>query len=74
MQETQETWVRSLGWKDPQRRKWQPTPVFLPRKPHGQRSLVACSPWSHKVLDMAKHARTYITCLYLELEIQAESF
>ena len=24
--------------------KWQPTPVFLPEKPHGQRSLVGCSP------------------------------
>ena len=24
-----ETQVRSLGWEDPQRRKWQPTPVFL---------------------------------------------
>ena len=26
------------------RRKWQPTPVLLPRKSHGQRSLVGCSP------------------------------
>ena len=29
-QETQETWVRSLGREDPWRRKWQPTPIFLP--------------------------------------------
>ena len=29
------------GWgKIPWRRKWQPTPVFLPGKSHGQRSLV----------------------------------
>ena len=28
----QETWVRSLGREDPQRRKWQPIPVFLPRE------------------------------------------
>ena len=27
------------------RREWQPTPVFLPGKPHGQRSLADCSPW-----------------------------
>ena len=27
------------------RRKWQPTPVLLPRKSHGWRSLVGCSPW-----------------------------
>ena len=36
----QETQVQSLGWEDPQRRKWQPTPVFLPEKFQGQRSLV----------------------------------
>ena len=27
------------------RRKWQPTPVFLPRESYGQRSLVGCCPW-----------------------------
>ena len=36
----QETWVRSLGREDSWRRKWQPTPVLLPRKSHGRRSLV----------------------------------
>ena len=35
-----ETWVRSLGWEDPWRREWQPTPVFLPGESHEQRSLV----------------------------------
>ena len=30
----QETWVRSLDWKDPWRRKWQPTPISLPGKSH----------------------------------------
>ena len=30
------------------RRKWQPTPVFLPGKSHGQRSQEGYSPWSHK--------------------------
>ena len=34
--------------KIPWRRKWQPTPVFLPGKSHGQRSLVGYSPWGHK--------------------------
>ena len=29
----------------PWRRKWQPTPVFLPGKSHGQRSLAGYSPW-----------------------------
>ena len=44
----QETGVRSLGWEDPWRRKWQPIPVSLPGKSHGQRSLVGCNPWGHK--------------------------
>ena len=34
-----------------QRRQWHPTPVLLPGKSHGQRSLVGCSPWGHKELD-----------------------
>ena len=38
--------VEKIPWK----RKWQPTPVFLPGKPHGQRSLVGYSPWDHKEL------------------------
>ena len=33
------------------RRKWQPTPVFLPGESRGQRSLVGYSPWGHKELD-----------------------
>ena len=33
------------------RRKWQPTPVRLPGKSHGQRSLVGCSPWGHYESD-----------------------
>ena len=31
-------------WKIPWRRKWQPTPVFLPGKFHEQRNLVGYSP------------------------------
>ena len=34
-------WVRNIPW----RRKWQPTPVFLPGRFHGQRSLAGYSPW-----------------------------
>ena len=37
----QEIWVWSLGGEDPQRRAWQPTPVFLPGESHGQRSLAS---------------------------------
>ena len=38
-QETEETWVRSLGQKDPLGRKWQRTTVFSLGKSHGQRRL-----------------------------------
>ena len=41
-------WVGKVPW----RRKWQPTPVFLRGKFHGQRSLASCSPWSRKGSDM----------------------
>ena len=51
MQETQEMQVGSLGSED-SLEKWQPTPVLLPGKSHGQRSLAGCSPWGHKELDM----------------------
>ena len=36
------------------RRKWQPTPIFLPGESHGQRSLVGYSPCGHKELDMTE--------------------
>ena len=40
--------VPSLGWEVPWRRKGQPTPLFLPGKSHGQRSLVGYSAWGHR--------------------------
>ena len=33
------------------RRRWHPTPVLLPGKSHGRRSLVGCSPWGHEESD-----------------------
>ena len=39
-----DSWVGKIPW----RRKWQPTPVFLPGESHGQRSLVGYSPWGRK--------------------------
>ena len=38
-------WVRKMPW----RRKWQSTPVLLPGKSHGWRSLVGYSPWGLRV-------------------------
>ena len=40
--------------KIPWRRKWQPTPVFLPGKSHGQRSLVGYGPWGRKESAMTE--------------------
>ena len=36
-----------LGLENVRRRQWHPTPVLLPGKSHGPRSLVGCSPWGH---------------------------
>ena len=36
------------------RRKWQPTPVFLPGKSYGRRNLVGYSPWGRKESDMTE--------------------
>ena len=49
----------SIG-KSPWRRKWQPTPVFLPGKFHGQRSLADYSPWGHEESNVTEHAHTMI--------------
>jgi len=35
----------------PGRRQWHPTPVLLPGKSHGWKSLVGCSPWGHTESD-----------------------
>ena len=34
------------------RRQWHPSPVLLPGKSHGWRSLVGCSLWGHRESDM----------------------
>ena len=48
-------WVRKIPW----RRAWQPTPVFLLRESHRQRSLVGYSPWGHTELDMKQLSMQY---------------
>ena len=40
--------VQSLVGKIPWKRKWQPTPRFLPEKSHGHRNVGGNSPWGHK--------------------------
>ena len=48
-------WVGKIPW----RRKWQPTPVFLPRESHGQRSLTGYSPRGHKESDTTERLHTH---------------
>ena len=47
------------------RRRWHPTPVLLPGKPHGWRSLVGCSPWGCKELDTTEqlHFHFSLSCI-----------
>ena len=46
----------------PWRSTWQPTPVFLPRESHGQRSLTGYSPEDYKESQITKV--TYHTCTH----------
>ena len=56
-----EPWVGKISW----RKKWQPAPLFLPGKFHGQRSLVGgYGPWGHKESNTIKHS----TVCYPSLE------
>ena len=47
------------------RRQWQPTPVHLPVKSHGQRSLVGCSSWSREELNTTErlHFDFSLSCI-----------
>ena len=49
-------WVRKIPW----RRKWQPTPVFLSEKSHGQTSLWATVQSSQRAGDPTEHSQ----CIY----------
>ena len=47
-------WVGKIPWSS----KWQPAPIILPGKFHGQESLVGYSPWGCKESDMTEHTNT----------------
>ena len=55
-----ETQVQSLSQEDPCRRKWQPTPGFLPGKLLGQTSQVGYCPRGHKKLDTTEQLTQWI--------------
>ena len=48
-------WVMKIPW----RREWPPTPVFLPEKSQGQRSLTGYSPWGRKESDTTEQLSKY---------------
>ena len=59
-------WVRKIPW----RWEWLPTPIFLPGKFHGQRSLGGYSPWGHKESDMTEYTHTHTQACTFPLSIK----
>ena len=48
------------------RRKWQPTPVLLPGKSHGRRSLVGCCPWGCEESDVTERLHFHFSLSSIE--------
>ena len=59
-------WTSINKW----RRHWKPTPVLLPVKSHGRRSLVGCSPWGREELDMTEQLHFHFHALEKEMAVQ----
>ena len=61
------SWLPTFAFQSPvmQRRQWHPTPVLLPGKSHGWRSLVGCSPWGRYESDMTEwlHFHFSLSCI-----------
>ena len=55
--------------RSPRGRKWQSTPVFLPGKSHGQRSLVGYSSWGHKRVRYNLATKQYKNKRYWQAQI-----
>ena len=55
--------VRKIPW----RKKWQATPVFLPRESHGQRSLAGHSPWAHKESETTEWLSTSTASVMMKM-------
>ena len=49
------------AWKISWRRKWHPTPVFLPGKPHGQKNLAGYSPWGCRESGSTEQLSTHVS-------------
>ena len=66
-------WIRKIpgrfAWGSPGKwRYWLPTPGFLPRAFHGQRSLAGCSPWGHKESNMTAQL-THTQSVYMSMAL-----
>ena len=57
--------LRDEEWGLKRRRQWHPTPLLLPGKSHGWRSLVGCSPWGREESDMTErlHFHFLLSCI-----------
>ena len=57
-------WVKVIT-RISQRRQWHPTPILLPGKSHGRRSLVGCSPWGRYKSDTTErlHFHFSLSCI-----------
>ena len=47
------------------RRQWHPTPVLLPGKSHGWRSLVGCCPWGRKESDTTERLHLHFSLIWI---------
>ena len=56
-------WVGKISW----RRQWQPSPVFLPGKSNGQRSLVGYSPCGRKESDTTEQLHFHFSFIFVTL-------
>ena len=63
-------WAGKIPW----RRKWQPTPVFLPGEFNGQRSLVGYSPWGHRESDTTKWQTLSLCFSFIKCSFPHDSF
>ena len=72
--------VQSLGWDNPVEKEMQLTPVFLPEKSHGWRSLVGYGLWSLSILPSITslvanlHALEHTVMYHQDLKRIAENF
>ena len=63
---TAETNTVTAMWETHSLAQWHPTPVLLPGKSHGWRSLVGCSPWGHKESDTTERLHFHFSLSYIE--------